>query len=647
MKSFSSSRFFLALLLLVSGWPSGATAQAPAAAANAPADPAAAAPPAQPAARAEPAPTPPAAPSEPELRRLDEPTPPAPPARPARPRRPASQRGEDAPFGDHVVEAGVKEREVVSVFGSSTVNGEVSRDVVSVFGSTRIGPEAKVGGEVVAIFGRLEIDGPVGGEAVSVLGGARINSHVRGEAVAVLGNLELGPNAVIDGEVVVVGGRLIKHPQAVLRGGQVSVPGLPGLEHFGWLSTWFNECLLWGRPLAFGENLGWAWVVALSFLGLYLLLALIFPRGIERSAITLETRPGYSILASILTVFLTPVALVLLAVTLVGILLIPFFGAGLLFAKLFGKAVMLAWLGRRVERLFGPGPYAHPVVAVLIGGVIVLLLYTVPVFGLMLYKLLSWLGVGVVLYTIVLGLRREKPAAVAGVVAGPMASPPAAPVVSAVSAAPTNVAPPVIPPPVSAASAVSSGGSTAPASVISGLTPGAASVANFAEATDTLRPVTPVAASLPPLVPEPPALAPVNLALLPRAGLLVRLGALFVDVMLVAIVLSFSSGLLPQVLRFDSGPSTVLPLIAIYGAVMWKTKGTTIGGIIFGLKVVRVDGREMDWATAAVRALSCFLSLMVAGLGFLWVAIDEERQSWHDKIAGTAVVRVPKGMSLL
>jgi uncharacterized RDD family membrane protein YckC len=35
------------------------------------------------------------------------------------------------------------------------------------------------------------------------------------------------------------------------------------------------------------------------------------------------------------------------------------------------------------------------------------------------------------------------------------------------------------------------------------------------------------------------------------------------------------------------------------------------------------------------------------GLGFLWIAIDSERQSWHDKIAGTVVVRAPKGVSLL
>ena len=60
-----------------------------------------------------------------------------------------------------------------------------------------------------------------------------------------------------------------------------------------------------------------------------------------------------------------------------------------------------------------------------------------------------------------------------------------------------------------------------------------------------------------------------------------------------------------------------------------------------------MDHRELDWTTAIVRAVSCFLSLVAAGLGFIWVAFDDEKQSWHDKIAGTTVVRVPKGVSLL
>jgi uncharacterized RDD family membrane protein YckC len=37
----------------------------------------------------------------------------------------------------------------------------------------------------------------------------------------------------------------------------------------------------------------------------------------------------------------------------------------------------------------------------------------------------------------------------------------------------------------------------------------------------------------------------------------------------------------------------------------------------------------------------------VAGLGFFWIAFDHERQAWHDKIAGTVVVRVPKTVPLV
>jgi uncharacterized RDD family membrane protein YckC len=80
---------------------------------------------------------------------------------------------------------------------------------------------------------------------------------------------------------------------------------------------------------------------------------------------------------------------------------------------------------------------------------------------------------------------------------------------------------------------------------------------------------------------------------------------------------------------------------------MWKLRGATIGGIVFDLQVVRQDGQPIDWVTAIVRALSCFLSLAPAGLGFIWIAFDGDKQAWHDKIAGTVVVRTSKRVSLV
>jgi uncharacterized RDD family membrane protein YckC len=115
------------------------------------------------------------------------------------------------------------------------------------------------------------------------------------------------------------------------------------------------------------------------------------------------------------------------------------------------------------------------------------------------------------------------------------------------------------------------------------------------------------------------------------------MGALFLDLLIVAIVFN----------RLHEGYNLHLIVLAAYGAIMWKLKSATIGGIVCGIQVVRLDGRPMDWTTAIVRALSCFLSLAAAGLGFIWIALDAEKQAWHDKIAGTIVVRPPKGASLL
>jgi uncharacterized RDD family membrane protein YckC len=80
---------------------------------------------------------------------------------------------------------------------------------------------------------------------------------------------------------------------------------------------------------------------------------------------------------------------------------------------------------------------------------------------------------------------------------------------------------------------------------------------------------------------------------------------------------------------------------------MWGWKGTTVGGIVLGLKVVRVDGRPLDFAAAIVRALAAAFSIIVFFLGFLWIAWDKEKQGWHDRIAGTVVLKMPRGTPLV
>jgi uncharacterized RDD family membrane protein YckC len=126
---------------------------------------------------------------------------------------------------------------------------------------------------------------------------------------------------------------------------------------------------------------------------------------------------------------------------------------------------------------------------------------------------------------------------------------------------------------------------------------------------------------------------------MPRAGFWIRMAALLLDVLLVGFVMSVPAG--------HVFGNFHLVILAVYGAVMWKLRGATVGGIVFDLHVVRLDGRPIDWETAIVRALGCFLSLFVVFLGFIWIAFDHNSQAWHDKIAGTVVVRVKKGVPLV
>ncbi|MEZ5413000.1 MAG: RDD family protein [Opitutaceae bacterium] len=445
---------------------------------------------------------------------------------------------EEMPFGDHTVPEGSVVHELVSVLGNSTLNGESRRGVVSVLGDTTV-------------------NGKSGGEAVSVLGNTTINGEVDGEAVAVMGNVYLGPKAIVHGDVVAVGGQLHREDGAVINGNVQEINLFRGAS-MDWFKTWIYRCALLGRPLAFDSGLTWAWTLAIGVFVMYVFLALLFPRAFEKCTETFEQRPGYSLLAMLLSILLTPVLIVLLAITGIGIVLIPFVLAAIFFGTLFGKAVVHAWLGRRITRYFGGGFMSHVAVSTLVGSVIILLLYTVPFLGFFLWKVLGMLGLGIVIYTLILTTRKETAAA------GPA---------------------PVAPPPVvgSAMSADELPGSS-----------------------------------------------------LPRAGFWLRLIATALDVIIVGLV-----GALTHSEAF------FLLWLSIYHVVFWALRGTTIGGIVCGLKVVRLDDRPVDWIVAVVRCLGAVLSFIVIGLGFVWVAFDKGKQSWHDKIAGTVIVRAPKGVSLL
>jgi uncharacterized RDD family membrane protein YckC len=508
-----------------------------------------------------------------------------------------SNNGIVAFSSDAILKVGETADEVVAIFGNATSDGTVAR-------------------EVVAILGNARVTGPVGREVVAVMGNAYVNSAVDRDVVAVMGNVELGPEAKIGNNVVAIGGTLKRDPAATIGGStqNISLGPLGSLEG---LKVWIKRCALLGRPLALDKGLGWAWGIAAGFLAFYVLLAFLARDTMQRCVTTLEQRPGKALLAALIAIPAVPIAFLLLFMTVVGILAIPVLGMALLCASIFGKAVMLAWIGRRITRPFAAATTADDQsitrstdwsapLAVLIGGAVVTVLYLVPILGFVVYKLLGFVGFGVVLCTLLESWQ---------------------------SARATKVT-------VSAGAAVTSSAPVWSAAPVAATAAPLAATGAAAAAADAESPaVAPAAVST---VPSATAL-PTAHAGMPRAGFWLRMAALFLDLILVALV----SHLAYRLLRIGDPDEAVILWLAVYGAVMWTLKGTTIGGSICGLHLVRTDGKAVDWGTAIMRALGCFLSLIVGGLGFIWIAFDKDQQAWHDKVAGTVVVRTPKGTPIV
>jgi uncharacterized RDD family membrane protein YckC len=132
------------------------------------------------------------------------------------------------------------------------------------------------------------------------------------------------------------------------------------------------------------------------------------------------------------------------------------------------------------------------------------------------------------------------------------------------------------------------------------------------------------------------------------AGFWIRVWASIIDASLISIII------FPVLISFYGreyfvsediikGPmdfllSWLLPAIAII--VFWFYKSATPGKMAISAKIVDAStGLRPSSKQFIVRYFAYFVSTIPLGLGFIWVAFDRKKQAWHDKLAGTVVVR--------
>jgi uncharacterized RDD family membrane protein YckC len=86
------------------------------------------------------------------------------------------------------------------------------------------------------------------------------------------------------------------------------------------------------------------------------------------------------------------------------------------------------------------------------------------------------------------------------------------------------------------------------------------------------------------------------------------------------------------------GVILTLSYVAFYYVFFWSLTGQTPGKMLLGVRVVSMKGHRVSPLRGILRFIGYFLSAIPLGLGFLWILLDDTRQSWHDKIAGTYVI---------
>ena len=132
-------------------------------------------------------------------------------------------------------------------------------------------------------------------------------------------------------------------------------------------------------------------------------------------------------------------------------------------------------------------------------------------------------------------------------------------------------------------------------------------------------------------------------------GFWIRVVAYIIDVVILGIVGAIFSipfavnysdvnSLNSAAARTSNGIDLVLSFL--YFTLLWTYMGASLGQRILGMHVVdAATGQPITFGKAALRWFGLIISFFVCFIGVIWVAFDQRKQGWMDKIAGTVVVR--------
>ncbi len=482
-------------------------------------------------------------------------------------------------------------------------------DLISIGGrSTVLGSDDSARTAVV-VGGTIRTEGEVRNDLVVVGGEADVDGYIGGNVIIVASKGTFGPDADIQGDAVLIGGPFEIDPEARFGGTFHEFPLTWLLPAFDGLRQWFGGTLVLARP--FGPNLPGVWWLVSGLFIVNLMVFLLLNRPTQCSVKALSGSPVTALLVGITVLLLLGPLLALLVFSGFGILLVPFVFCLALAALLVGKVAVYTVAGQTMLNQLGLKQVSVPLLGFALGSATFLVAYLIPIIGFMTLGLVLPVALGAVVVAGFQAFRGE------GGGGGALPDSGGASTVTLSSAGGTASE---TEKPSSAGLGASSGIAATPSTsgTLSGSGTGTDPAALGAETKSELFSDSDT---------------------FDRVGFWPRIAATLLDLVLFVVVFAvFVDGGGPGMERF------VIFFWLLYHCLMWRFFGTTVGGLILRLRCVTVDGESLSWGAALMRALVSVFSFVALLVGFFWASWGRDRQSWHDIVAGTTIIRMPRGV---
>ncbi len=116
-------------------------------------------------------------------------------------------------------------------------------------------------------------------------------------------------------------------------------------------------------------------------------------------------------------------------------------------------------------------------------------------------------------------------------------------------------------------------------------------------------------------------------------------GTRFIALIIDGIILGIITGLLFAGAKNAGGAAGFIVGVAYQWYFLTQQNGQTPGKRVMGIRVIKVSGAPLTFADALIRYIGYYINSVVFMIGWIWALFDKNHQGWHDKLAGTVVVK--------